>query len=153
MKNITVISVVILLPLLSMISLASAKQEILDSIVWQAKTSGYWKANEKDGYYRVLVNREFGKEHSFDDVTVQILELTKINKLKILKTVSLKTPGYKGYVRDISLKRLDDTRAAVSVDIEMKAMGGIVLREVHIVTINGKVNKVVDAVSKDLTGS
>jgi hypothetical protein len=129
----------------------SAGPEELDySNLWMSKTSGTWEIGKDYGYYRVLVTRKTGKDHAQDDVYVQIAKRT-VDSNKIERTIKLDTPGYKGYVRDIELVNISGANSvAVHIDIEMKAMDGIVLRDVYLVSPDGKVKTVVQSKYMDI---
>ena len=119
--------------------------------LWLAKSFGSWTEDEKSGYYRVMVYRAIGESsHGFDSVFVDILERGETRGIK--NSVELDTPGYKGYVRDVSFKKINATTMAVLLDIEMKAMDGLVLREVFLVSPDGSSRKLVEAKYQDIYG-
>ena len=113
--------------------------------VWLVKTSGTWKKEKEFGYYRVIVTRNAG-EHSRDQAYVQILN----NKLEILKTVKLDTPGYKGYVKNVSFNNIGNVKIAISFEIEMKGMYGTTQMEIFVLNSEGVVETVVESKWQDL---
>ena len=116
-----------------------------DPEVWMLKTSGTWTRGKRYGYYRAIVLRK-GIEHAMDQVQVQLLEADdKTNSVRVVTCVDLDTPGLKGYVTDLDFEKIDDTRMAVGIDIEMKAMNNIVLREVFLVDATGAAKRLVKA--------
>ena len=63
---------------------------------------------------------------------------------KIGRTIKLDSPGYKGHVKNVSLIDINELNGLpFTIDIEMKAMEGIVLRDVYLVSPDGKVNALV----------
>lgn len=125
-----------------------ANQE--DDYLWMAKTAGSWSYGNKVGFYRVKVYRVPGEAHSGDDVVVDILERDGSGKRFIKKIVPLDVPGYRGHIRDISFKKIDGERMAIIFDIEMKAMEGLVLREILLISPNGEVKTLVEAKYRDI---
>lgn len=121
-----------------------------DVNVWLLKTGGHWEDGDAHGHFRVLVVRK-GVEHAIDSVRVQVTRtIDAKNKREIVRCVDLGTPELKGYVEDVGIVEHGEKRAAIYVDISMKAMEDLVLREVFIVSSNGKVKKVVNADYIDL---
>lgn len=106
--------------------------------------STLWRFETKQGYYRARLERIIS-EPSADFVNVEWLELEDDGRLRSTRDISLKTPGYKGYVADLSFHKLDEQRQVLYVDIEMKAMRGIVLREVFLLTSGGSSQRLVEA--------
>jgi hypothetical protein len=121
----------------------------ISSTPWLVKTHGIWESEKYYGYFRVTVNRQVG-EHGADDVIVDILKVEQNGVLKIIRTIPLNTPNYKGYVTDISFNMIDKKRIAISLDIEMKGMYGIKMRDIFLVSIDGTVQQVATASFKDL---
>lgn len=118
--------------------------------VWLVKTGGAWRQGTRYGYYRVVVQRK-GIEHAADAVEVQISEANDQTGTKPIKTcVPLDTPGLKGHVSDVWFTKISDSRMAIGFDIEMKAMKGIVLREVFVVSSDGETKRVNEAKSVEL---
>jgi hypothetical protein len=118
--------------------------------VWLVKTGGFWRSGGRFGHYRVIVRRE-GVEHAIDRAELQILETNdKTAKREVAICTDLKTPGLKGYVEDITFRKVNDAVTAISLDISMKDMDEVVLREVILASRSGKVQRVVDAKSVDL---
>lgn len=141
--------VVLLILLISLAPYHSwANQE--DDYLWMVKTAGTWSGGNKVGFYRVKVYRVPGEAHSGDDVVVEILEQDGSGKRFIKKSVQLDVPGYRGYIRDISFKKIDEERMAIIFDMEMKAMEGLVLREILLISPNGEVKTLVEAKYHDV---
>ncbi|MDT8375873.1 MAG: hypothetical protein RQ867_03930 [Mariprofundaceae bacterium] len=113
--------------------------------VWLVKTSGTWELNNEYGYYRVVVTRE-GNEHARDEVYIQILN----NSFEHKRTIKLETPGYQGYIKNVSFNNISDNKMAISFEIEMKGMYEITQKEVFIITPKGKVEKVIATKPLDL---
>ena len=132
------------------IAAENADSNAISSDLWMTKTFGTWKNGTQQGYYRALVFRRVGEAHNFDEVVVQLLELEPNGHRKLIKSIPIPSPGYRGYVVDVSFVRLDDARTAVAIDIEMSAMGEIVLRDVYIVSPKGRLKQVVVAGYKDI---
>jgi hypothetical protein len=121
-----------------------------DGEVWMVKTGGTWKQGARYGHYRAVVIRK-GVEHATDWVQVQFMEADdKANVRRVRGCVNLDSPGLKGYVNDLSFKKIDDTHTAVSIDIEMKAMNDIVLRDVFVVDAKGEARRAVEAKSVEI---
>lgn len=121
--------------------------------LWLAKTAGIWEENGKHGRYRVMAYRNPGAAHAWDSVFVDILEQqqgkTRAPAREVRKRIELDVPGYKGYVRDVSFKKINATTMAVLFDLEMKGMEGLVLREIFLVSPNGDARKLVEAKWRD----
>jgi len=124
-------------------------RSVVDGDVWLVRTLGSWTDAERWGYYRVIVSRQVG-EHSTDTVKVQIIEAEEGQPLETLRSILLASPGYQGYVEDVAITQIGDKSAAISLDIEMKAMSGIVLRDVYVVGIDGSVRQIAEAKARDL---
>lgn len=121
-----------------------------DGEVWMVKTGGAWKQGGRYGHYRAVVVRK-GIEHATDWVQVQLLEANdKTNARRVRGCVNLDSPGLKGYVSDLRFTKIDDTHAALSIDIEMKAMKEVVLRDVFVVDAGGAARRVVEAKSVEI---
>jgi hypothetical protein len=121
-----------------------------DAEVWMVKTSGTWKQGPRYGYYRALVLRK-GIEHASDRVQVQFLEADdKANVRRPRGCVNLESPGLKGHVSDFSFKKVDDTHTLLSIDIDMKAMNDLTLRDVFLIDARGEARQIVDAKSVEI---
>ena len=128
----------------------SSCTEPTSGTVWLVKTGGFWRSAGRFGHYRVIVRRE-GVEHAIDRAELQILETNdKTGKREVATCTDLKTPGLKGYVQDVNFRKVNDAVTAISLDISMKDMDEVVLREVILASRSGKVQRVVDAKSIDL---
>jgi hypothetical protein len=126
--------------------------EPADPSVWLVKTGGFWRAGGRFGHYRVIVRRE-GVEHASDRAELQIvLTNDKAAKQEISTCTDMKTPGLKGYVEDVTFKKVDDKVTAISLDLSMKSMNDVVVREIVLASYRGKVKRVVEASSLDLPG-
>jgi hypothetical protein len=123
----------------------------LDPQVWLVKTGGPWKQVDRYGLLRIVVLRK-GMEHAMDAVQVQILEADdKANEQRLRACVDLEGPGLKAYVTDVTFTKVDDTHVAVGLDLEMKAMNWVVLREIYIVDVKaGAAKRVVEAKTVEL---
>ena len=99
--------------------------------IYLAKSIGIWEAGKDYGYFKVIVYR-MGLEHAQDKVRV-IMTKAEAEKQQVIDDIWLDTPGIKGFVNDISLKMINSSRMALALDIEMKAMDGVVLREVYLI--------------------
>lgn len=120
------------------------------SDLWLSKSIGVWEKGKKYGYFKVLVYRT-GLEHARDKVKVLITQAdTKNNRQKIKHEQWLDSPGYKGYVEGVSLKILNPDKLILGIDIEMKGMDGVVMKEVYIIDSKGKVKQVVNVKYKDI---
>lgn len=118
--------------------------------LWMAKTAGTWKSGSEYGFYRVAVYRLAG-EHASDTVEIQIIKAGSDGSAKeVVKTVPLESPGYQGYVQEILFTKINDQLMSISLDIEMKGMEGIVLREVYLVNPDGNVRNLVKAKYQDI---
>ena len=116
-----------------------------DGEVWMAKTAGTWKQGARYGYYRAIVVRK-GIEHATDWVQVQLLEADdNANVRRVRGCINLESPGLKGYVSDLSFKKVSDNQMALSIDVEMKAMNDLVLREVFLIDSSGSARRIVEA--------
>ena len=120
------------------------------SDLWLSKSIGVWENGKKYGYFKVLVYRS-GLEHAGDKIRVMITQAdTNNNRQKIKHERWLDSPGYKGFVEGISLKIIKPDKLILGLDIEMKGMEGVVMKEVYIIDSKGKVKKLVDAKYKDM---
>ena len=129
---------------------AKDKTEPSLSELWLSKSVGVWEKGKEYGYFKVLVYRT-GLEHASDKVKVIITQAdTKKNKQKIIHEKWLDSPGYKGFVDDIDLKMLKTDKLILGIDVDMKGMDGVVMKEVYIIDSSGKVNQVADAKYKDI---
>lgn len=120
----------------------------IDPDVWMVKSGGLWKLNGEYGNYRVLVVRR-GVEHAMDHIEVQV---TTVNHKRGIRHCSVvESPGLKGYVTDIRIHPIGTTRAAIEVDVDMKAMDGVILKEVFLASADGQVTPLVEAKYVDLS--
>lgn len=114
-----------------------------------AKSAGIWESGGEYGYFKVIVYRE-GIEHSSDKVRVLVTKANPdLNTQTIVNDFEIKSPGTKGYVNDLALKVVNN-RLAVGLDIEMKAMDGIILRESFLVDTKGHVKLLSPAKHTDI---
>ena len=113
---------------------------VLAPDVWMSKTGGLWTQGDRYGHYRVVVVRS-GVEHSIDRVQLEILRV-KDETRTIVHCIALPSPGLKGHVIDLRIHSISESAAVVTLDIEMKAMEGIVLRDAFIVAPTGQVLEV-----------
>lgn len=140
---ITIIGIALAVP-------ANAASPAVPPSLWMAKTAGTWKSGSDYGFYRVAVYRLTG-EHASDTVEIQIIKAGSDGSAKeVIKTVPLESPGYQGYVQEISFTKINDQLMSISLDIEMKAMEGIILREIYLVTPDRKVRNLVKAKYQDI---
>ena len=102
------------------------------------------------GGYKVRVFRVLGKEHAYDHVEVQIYDVADDGTSTLKETIELPTPGYKGYIRDVSFNTISETRVAITFQVDMKAMEGVILTELFIVEQSGKFKRVLEAEYVDL---
>lgn len=117
--------------------------------VWLLRSGGLWKQDSAYGNFRVLVVRK-GVEHALDHVEVQVTSIVDDDTTAIRHCSVVPSPGLKGYVTDVSIRSVDDRWAAIELDVEMKAMDGIVLKEVFLASSDGQVLPVVEAKYVDL---
>ena len=144
-----IFSLLVIISIALMLPLNAAEPDVPPSL-WMARTAGTWKVGSDYGFYRVAVYRLTG-DHASDTVEVHIIKSGPDGDAKeVVKTVPLEVPGYQGYVKDITFTKINERMMAVSLDIEMKAMEGIVLREVYLVTPDGKVRNLVIAKYQDI---
>lgn len=144
-----IFSLLVIISIALMLPLNAAEPDVPPSL-WMARTAGTWKVGSDDGFYRVAVYRLTG-DHASDTVEVHIIKSGPDGDAKeVVKTVPLEVPGYQGYVKDITFTKINERMMAVSLDIEMKAMEGIVLREVYLVTPDGKARNLVKAKYQDI---
>lgn len=107
-----------------------------------AQSAGIWKKGNDHGNYKVLVFREI-MEHSRDRVQVQVTRITPAKKEtdkpteEVMRSFWLDSPGIKGYVDAIHFQMIDEQRMALTLDIEMNAMNGVILRELYILRSDG----------------
>ena len=124
-----------------------------DPDVWMVRTGGLWTVDGSYGHFRVAV-RKVGVEHSRDLLEVQVISVEgdslEDEHRKLLRCTLLKPPLLKGYVESIGIRSVSERAAVVELDIEMKAMEGVVLREVLLVFPDGRVEKVVEAKYVDI---
>ncbi len=119
---------------------------------WSAQAydqSNLW-LQKSHGGYKVRVYRVLGEAHAFDYVEVQIYNVADDGTRTHKETIKLPTPGYKGYIRDVSFNTIDKNRVAITFQVEMKAMEGVVLSELFIVEHSGKFERVLEAKYIDL---
>ncbi len=111
------------------------------SNILMAKSTGVWSKGKDYGYFKVIAYRD-GLEHPADKVRVLITRANgESNNQAIRKDIQIKSPGIKGYVQDLSLAVVNN-QLSLGVDIEMKAMDGIVLRESFLISVDGEVKVV-----------
>ena len=124
---------------------------INDELIWKLETQGTWKTGNNFGYYRALVFRLSGEEHIYDKVQIQILEMIKkydkeyerdIYKGKVIKCFWLDEPSFKGHVHNIYFKKINNKLMTFTMDVQMRAMGKIVLRVVYILKSDGTLKKI-----------
>lgn len=121
-----------------------------DPDVWLVKTGGFWKQGKRFGHFRIVVIRR-GIEHATDWAQLQTIERDdQIQKSRAIACTDLNTPGVKGYARDVTFTKANNKLTAVSIKIEMKGMGDVVLEDVFLVSNEGKVSKLVEARAVDL---
>ena len=118
--------------------------------LWLAKTSGSWSEKGKFGYYRGMVYRMPGESGSSDSVVVDILEQSEAGKRTVRDSIELDVPSYRGYIQDISFKKINATTMAILLDIEMNGMDGLVLREVFLISPDGGSRKLIQAKYQDI---
>ena len=127
--------------------LANAAGGEMGGYVWMSKSQSL--VGEEDLFtYQVEVRRRIGVDHGADSVMVNIYKGE--GKPKLIHAIPLDLPGIKGYIRDIAFLGVNGDRMAISFDIEMKAMDGLVLKEVMLVGKDGRVKTVVEAKGVDL---
>ena len=125
-------------------------EEIDIANLWLSKSSGTWELENKYGFYQVMVLRTQGREHSQDEVYIQIIRKSETGNI-VVRTVKLNSPGYKGFVKNIELINIDEINMlALHLDIEMKAMNGITMREIYLISPDGKVKSLIEAGYIDL---
>jgi len=121
-----------------------------DTDVWMVRSGGLWKEGATYGNFRVLLVRQ-GVEHAIDHVEVQVTT-AKDSARAIRSCVVVHSPGLKGYVTDIRIHSVDTKSAAIELDVEMKAMNGVILKEVFVAFADGRVTLVSEAKYVDLMG-
>jgi len=113
--------------------------------LWLARTSGTWKAEVSYGFFRVLIFRKVG-DAAMDTVCVDVLQVDeKSRSLSILRRDRLTGPGYSGNVVDVHFFSEGAGKTAVGIDILMKGMDGIALREVYVLATNSAPRRLVQA--------
>lgn len=118
--------------------------------LWLAKSGGIWREGERYGFYKVLVYRE-GTEPAQDRVLVNVTQVqSPAQNQQVIRSVWLDTPGIKGYIADIGFKMIDNTRMALTLDIAMKGMDGLTLREVYVVRADGTYRQIQAANQLDI---
>lgn len=122
------------------------------SELWLAKSAGTWERNNAYGYFKVLVFRQLG-EHAHDRVQIQITRVDPEKYTeKVVNSYWLESPGVKGNVADLHFRKIDDHRMALMMDIYMKGMEGIVLREAFLLLPDGKHKRLTEAEHVDIYG-
>lgn len=143
--RITVSAVLALLALLGGFRAQASTNETDVATLWMAKSAGIWKSGDRYGYYKALVFRE-GIEAAKDKLLIVITQVDpKNNTQEIIKKYWLNTPGIKGFVTGLAFNMITEDRMALSVDIEMKAMEGIVLREIFLLGPDGSFKRITNA--------
>ena len=120
------------------------------SDIWLVKTKGFTTQHGGVGFYRVIVYRIPTKEDSYDQVVIEIISQNDSLEKKVTNKIKTSIPGYKGYIADISFKELEDNKTAIIFDIEMKGMDGIVLKEIALISPDGKFKVVKEAKYVDI---
>ena len=119
-------------------STISCSSDLNESNIFLAKSVGIWSKDKSYGYFKVIVYR-VGLEHARDKVRVLITKVnTKLNKQIIIKDIQLKSPSIKGYIHDLSLMVVNN-QLSLGIDIEMKGMENIILRESYLINKDGVV--------------
>ncbi|MDQ6999970.1 MAG: hypothetical protein Q9M12_03675, partial [Mariprofundus sp.] len=93
---------------------AQDSDPVISSNVWLVKTQGTWVNGKEYGYYRIVVSRIVG-DHGGDSTTLEILKVVD-DSLKVIKQIRIPSPGYKGYVNNISFLQLDDKSQIICLD-------------------------------------
>ncbi len=148
MKSMTIFLLFCTILLSACLSWADHGKEL--NYLWLAKTSGTWTENGKFGYYRGMVYRKPGESGSSDRVVVDILEKNETNQRTIKNSIELDVPSYRGYVQNISFKKINGTRMAILLDVEMNGMDGLVLREIFLISPDGSSRRIVQAKYQDI---
>jgi hypothetical protein len=117
--------------------------------LWKAETSGVWEQNKSRGYFRAVLSRIPG-EPAEDSLCVQIIESRSNGEMLLKRSIGIGAIGYRGAVSRLNIASIPGNRAVVSIDIEMRGMEGIELREVYVVGLDGSVIKVAEARYSDL---
>ena len=137
------IKYIFILILITYSTLSCSQNYDISNIVL-AKSVGVWSEEGNYGYFKVIVYR-MGLEHSIDKVKVLITRVNaKLNSQTIIKEIELESPGIKGYVKNLSLAIVNN-QLSLGMDIEMKAMDNIVLRESFLIKKNGSVKVIMPA--------
>ena len=118
--------------------------------VWHIESGGLWEVGKAAGNYRVVVTK-VGVEHSQDKVQVQLSRITDSAR-EIIRCIDLDSPGLQGYVTGIRIHSINSSAAAIELAIEMKAMEGVILQSVYLVSVNGTVREIQKATYTDLSG-
>ena len=132
---------VVLLFSLLFVCTSVVSAEYKDSNLWMLKSYGPYKAK---------VYKLPGRGASGDYVQVDIYDVSDDGHRKLIKTVDLPTPGYKGYVKDIKFYSVENDRVAILFEIDMKGMEGVVLNDLFIMEASGQYKMLVDAESISL---
>lgn len=115
--------------------------------VWLVASGGLWEQEESVGRYRVVVLRH-GSEPAEDTVDVEILKIVGdlgSERHVTLRTIRLPSPSYKGNVISAHIHSVSKIAAVVDLRIEMRAMNGVVLSDVFLVSPAGEVRPIVVA--------
>ncbi len=131
-------------------TLAIGQRAEVPTELWLAKSSGTWRDADRYGFYRVAVYRA-GREHARDSIEVHIIEIVDDGvERRIVKSIPIDALGHGGNVKDISFTRINDQLMAISLDIQVRGMEGIVLREVFSITPAGTIKVVTEAEYRDI---
>jgi len=141
--------VVLLILFLFAATCEAVENNYVDENVWMVKTQGTWSNKDDYGYFKIIVLREIG-EHGADKVLFQMLKVKENSTLEVVKIIEIPSPGYKGYVKDVSFVSIHNGKYLIALDIEMKAMNGIVLRDVFQIFSDGTFKKIVNAKYVDI---
>ncbi|MDH5727627.1 MAG: hypothetical protein OEZ58_01370 [Gammaproteobacteria bacterium] len=142
--------ILLLFVLLFSQALFAEKLQRNETDLWLAKKAGIWQHGDDVGFFQAKVYRQ-GSEHAHDRVVIVVTQVVgKEGEEKMIHQFELPTPGIKAYVQDLKLKALDDKRMALFLDLEMKAMDGVVLREVYLLNRLGKYKRISEAKYVDI---
>jgi len=117
-----------------------------------SKSIGIWENKKDYGFFSVLVYKFNGIETTRVLIKKSLdLSTDKNNIFEILKDINIPTPNYQGIVKDIHLQIINN-KLLITFDILMRAMDGVIMQEVLLVDIHGKVSMIQKAKYVDAIG-
>ena len=117
-----------------------------------SKSIGIWEDQKDYGFFSVLVYKSNGIETTRILIKKSLdLSTDKNHTFEILKDINIPSPHYQGTVKEIHLQIINN-KLLITLDILMRAMDGVIMQEILLVDIYGKVSMIQKAKYVDAIG-